>query len=58
MGSLERPFDSDGDEPTVQLNPIYESSNSYNDKQLPDIIGTSDFLVSICKSFLKVFRRA
>ena len=37
--------DSDGEDEVVNLEPIYESSKSYHHRQLPDIIGTTDFLV-------------
>ena len=39
--------DSDGEDEVVNLEPIYESSKSYHHRQLPDIIGTTDFLVRI-----------
>ena len=37
--------DSDGEDEVVNLEPIYESSKSYHHRQLPDIIGTTDFMV-------------
>ena len=38
--------ESDNDDEVVNLEPIYESSKSYHHRQLPDVIGTTDFLVS------------
>ena len=60
--SLVRPYlclvfqyccDSDGEDEVVNLDPIYESSKSYHHRQLPDIIGTTDFLVSSHFLYLK-----
>ena len=50
---LQYSCDSDGDDEVVNLEPIYESSKSYHHRQLPDIIGTTDFLVGITQ-FIKL----